>query len=90
MAATFTSCTCPARWSATPFVKGLKLPDGPPHDLGQVYILIDPDTHSDQFGAIADRVAAAVAEDTGARIPGARARGRARSARRSRSCATCT
>jgi (2R)-3-sulfolactate dehydrogenase (NADP+) len=57
-------------------VKGLKLPDGSPHDLGQVYILIDPDTHSDQFGAITDRVAAAVAEDTGARIPGARARGR--------------
>ena len=26
MAATFTSCTCPARWSAIPFVKGLKLP----------------------------------------------------------------
>ena len=33
MAATFTSCTCPARWSARwsaiiiPFVTGLKLPD---------------------------------------------------------------
>ena len=26
VAATFTSCTCPARWSATPLVKGLKLP----------------------------------------------------------------
>ena len=26
VAATFTSCTCPARWSAIPFVKGLKLP----------------------------------------------------------------
>ena len=56
-------------------VKGLKLADGPPHDLGQVYILIDPGAHTDRFDAIADRIAAAVAQDTDARIPGARARG---------------
>lgn len=52
-------------------VKGLKLADGPPHDLGQYYILIDPAAHG---GALADRfarVADAVAEDPGVRIPGA-------------------
>lgn len=52
-------------------VKGLKLADGPPHDLGQYYILIDPGAHG---GALADRfatVAQAVADDPGVRIPGA-------------------
>lgn len=52
-------------------VKGLKLADGPPHDLGQYYILIDPGAHG---GALADRfatVARAVADDPGVRIPGA-------------------
>ncbi len=51
-------------------VKGLKLADGPPHDLGQYYILIDPGAHG---GALADRfatVAQAVADDPGVRIPG--------------------
>ncbi|WP_049641987.1 Ldh family oxidoreductase [Candidatus Rhodobacter oscarellae] len=50
-------------------VKGLKLPDGPPHDLGQFYLLIDP-----QGTALADRfarVAQAVAEEPGVRVPGA-------------------
>ncbi|MEM6372408.1 MAG: Ldh family oxidoreductase [Pseudomonadota bacterium] len=50
-------------------VKPLKAPDGPPHDLGQFYILIDPST-SDAF---ADRLAALrdlVGQDEGGRLPG--------------------
>lgn len=55
-------------------VKGLKLPDGKPHDLGQTYLLIDPGAHA---GAeiMADRlkrVADVLAEEGGdGRIPGA-------------------
>jgi (2R)-3-sulfolactate dehydrogenase (NADP+) len=52
-------------------VSGLKLPDGKPHDLGQFYILIDPTTHGDHFADRFARVANAVAEQDGARIPGA-------------------
>jgi (2R)-3-sulfolactate dehydrogenase (NADP+) len=55
-------------------VKGLKAPDGPPHDLGQFYILIDPDA---QGGALQDRfarVADAVAKAPDLRIPGAQRR----------------
>ena len=52
-------------------VKGLKLPDGSPHDLGQFYILIDPTTHGDHFADRFARVADAVAAQEGARIPGA-------------------
>ncbi|MCU4653405.1 Ldh family oxidoreductase [Roseibacterium sp. SDUM158016] len=51
-------------------VKGLKSPDGPPHDLGQFYILIDPGAHDPAFGARFARVAEALDEDPGARIPG--------------------
>lgn len=52
-------------------VSGLKLPDGPPHGLGQFYILMDPGTYHDGFGDRFVRVAQAVAEQDGARIPGA-------------------
>ncbi|ABD55058.1 Ldh family oxidoreductase [Jannaschia sp. CCS1] len=55
-------------------VKGLKLPDGPPHDLGQTYILIDPEAHGglDTMAARLARVADVVASDGGTgRIPGA-------------------
>mgnify|MGYP005990173025 CR=1 FL=1 len=52
-------------------VGGLKLPDGPPHDLGQFYILLDPTTHGDAFDDRFARVAEAVAEQDGGRIPGA-------------------
>jgi (2R)-3-sulfolactate dehydrogenase (NADP+) len=48
-------------------VSGLKLPDGKPHDLGQFYILMEPGA---DFGARLSRVAQAVAEQEGARIPG--------------------
>lgn len=52
-------------------VKGLKLPNGAPHDLGQFYILLDPGTHGDHFADRFARVADAVAAQDGARIPGA-------------------
>lgn len=52
-------------------VSGLKLPDGAPHGLGQFYILIDPATHGDHFADRFARVADAIAEQDGGRIPGA-------------------
>lgn len=51
-------------------VVGLKAPDGPPHDLGQFYILIDPTVHGDHFSDRFARIADAVAAQEGARIPG--------------------
>ncbi|MEZ8007255.1 MAG: Ldh family oxidoreductase [Amylibacter sp.] len=51
-------------------VKGLKAPEGHPHDLGQCYIIIDPATHSDQFFDRISRLSNAVAEQEGARLPG--------------------
>jgi (2R)-3-sulfolactate dehydrogenase (NADP+) len=51
-------------------VKGLKLPDGAPHGLGQFYILMDPATYGDSFNDRFARVADAVATQDGARIPG--------------------
>ena len=56
-------------------VKPLKAPEGPPHDLGQFYLLIDPQLSPD-FAARFTRLAEAIAEDEGARLPGARLRGR--------------
>ena len=55
-------------------VKGLKLPDGPPHGLGQFYILLDPATYGDDFSDRFTRVADAVAAQDGARLPGANRR----------------
>lgn len=52
-------------------VRPLKAPEGPPHDLGQFYILIDPGT-SDVFAARLTRVAEAIDAEEGARMPGAR------------------
>lgn len=55
-------------------VKPLKAPEGPPHDLGQYYILMDPDVS----GAFYDRLAqvtTGVAMDEGARMPGQGKRG---------------
>jgi (2R)-3-sulfolactate dehydrogenase (NADP+) len=51
-------------------VGGLKLPDGPPHRLGQTYVMIDKTTFTDQFGARLTRLTDAVAQDDGGRIPG--------------------
>jgi len=50
-------------------VKPLLSPDGPPHDLGQYFILIDPAT-SDQFTARMIEIAEGIAMDPGARMPG--------------------
>ena len=55
-------------------VKGLKLPDGPPHGLGQFYILLDPATYGDDFSDRFARVADVVAAQDGARLPGAHRR----------------
>ncbi|MEL6839558.1 MAG: Ldh family oxidoreductase [Pseudomonadota bacterium] len=52
-------------------VGGLKLPDGPPHGLGQFYILLDPGTYHGDFADRFARVAEGVAAQEGARIPGA-------------------
>ena len=52
-------------------VTGLKLPDGPPHDLGQFYILIDHATHGDHLASRFARIAEAAAQQEGTRIPGA-------------------
>lgn len=51
-------------------VKGLKLRDGPPHDLGQFYVLIDPGAQSGDLAARFDRIAEALQADPQARIPG--------------------
>ena len=52
-------------------VGGLKLPDGPPHGLGQFYIIMDPGTYGPDFTDRFTRVAEAVAAQENARIPGA-------------------
>jgi (2R)-3-sulfolactate dehydrogenase (NADP+) len=51
-------------------VKGLKAAEGPPHDLGQFYVLIDPGAHDSAFAARIARVAEAVADEPEVRIPG--------------------
>ncbi len=50
-------------------VMPLKAPDGPPHDLGQYYLLMDPDLSGAFFDRLA-QVEAGVALDAGARMPG--------------------
>lgn len=53
-------------------VNGLKLSDGPPHDLGQFYLILDPNTHGDGFHNRIARITDAVAEQSGARLPGSK------------------
>jgi len=50
-------------------VKPLKAPEGAPHDLGQYYLLIDPENAPDFFDRAAT-LAEAVSQDEGARMPG--------------------
>lgn len=50
-------------------VNPLKAPDGPPHDLGQYYLLIDPEVSGAFYDRLAE-VAGAISEDPGARMPG--------------------
>ncbi len=52
-------------------VSGLKVAQGKPHGLGQFYILMDPGTYHGDFADRFARVAEAVADQDGARIPGA-------------------
>jgi len=47
----------------------LKAPEGDPHDIGQYFILIDPDVQPG-FAAAMTGLATAVAQDPGARMPG--------------------
>ncbi len=52
-------------------VPPLKTPEGPPHDLGQFYIVIDPAGYSDaSFYEHLSALAASVAADEGTRLPG--------------------
>ncbi len=52
-------------------VKGLKVPEGQPHNLGQFYFLIDPTAVSgDMFWDRLARLSDAVDEQEGARLPG--------------------
>jgi len=53
-------------------VQALKAPEGPPHDLGQFYLVVDPRSYSgeafyDSLALLAERVD----EQPGARLPGA-------------------
>src|SRR6056297_40103 len=50
-------------------VKPLKAPEGPPHDLGQYYLLMDPEVSGAFFERLA-QVAEAATQDEGARLPG--------------------
>ena len=50
-------------------VKPLKVPEGPPHDHGQFYILIDPASGQAFYDRLAE-VTEAVAMEEGARMPG--------------------
>lgn len=50
-------------------VKPLKQPDGDPHDLGQYYILIDPNV-SEDFGDRLKALTEVVATDPDGRLPG--------------------
>jgi len=50
-------------------VKPLKAPEGAPHDLGQYYLLMDPDTSGAFYDRLA-QIAEGVALDEGARMPG--------------------
>lgn len=52
-------------------VPPLKAPEGPPHDLGQFYIVIDPGSYSDQgFYDHLAALAASIADQPGTRLPG--------------------
>ena len=50
--------------------RGLKAESGPPHDLGQYYILIDPDTHATTLGDRFNRLLEGMSDEPNVRIPG--------------------
>ena len=52
-------------------VPPLKAPEGPPHDLGQFYLVVDPSAFdSAGFWRVVDGLAASIADQPGARLPG--------------------
>lgn len=52
-------------------VPALKAPEGPPHDLGQFYLLVDPEAFTaDRFHALTDQLRTLVAAQPGVRLPG--------------------
>ena len=54
-------------------VSGLKVPEGPPHHLGQFYTVIDPTTFSDElFWQRLEALTSAIDEQPGARLPGSK------------------
>jgi (2R)-3-sulfolactate dehydrogenase (NADP+) len=55
-------------------VRGLKAENGPPHDLGQFYILIDPNAHASTLADRVARLADEIGRDPEVRIPGSRNR----------------
>ncbi len=48
----------------------LKTPNGPPHDLGQFYMIIDPDAYGVDLSARINTLADSVERQPGARLPG--------------------
>lgn len=52
-------------------VPPLKAPEGPPHDLGQFYLVVDPSAFDGPgFGRVVEGLVSSVAEQPGARLPG--------------------
>ncbi len=52
-------------------VPALKAPEGPPHDLGQFYLVIDPDTYGrDKLSRIISVLMSELADQPDARLPG--------------------
>ncbi len=55
-----------ASWDIEP----LKPAEGPPHNLGQFYVVVDPGSYAEGFHARVEALAAEVAKQPGARLPG--------------------
>ena len=51
-------------------VPPLKAPEGPPHDLGQFYIVIDPGAYDENFIQRLEQLAEVIESQPGARLPG--------------------
>jgi len=51
-------------------VPPLKAPEGPPHDLGQFYIVIDPAAYDENFLQRLEQLAEVIESQPGARLPG--------------------
>ncbi|MGR3467360.1 MAG: Ldh family oxidoreductase [Shimia sp.] len=62
--------SCLTATTASRDLAPLKAPEGPPHGLGQTYLLIDPAALAPGFGARMAALAAAVEGDGDARVPG--------------------